>query len=182
MISVWFVFAWSIFSPSFYFYLVYVEFLVDTWNLFLSNLSFNWYAFSVFLTSRTSQITSLWHWDRRPQGGLSLWWETSWTNAKHILEWCQKSLPFFFFFFFFFQFKTVTIVVGYLDVCSKLFQSCLTHYNSMDYSQPGSSVYGFFQGKTQEWIAKPFSREASLLRNQTLVSNVSCIGRQVLYH
>ena len=85
-------------------------------------------------------------------------------------------------FFFFFQFKTITIVVGYLDVCSKLFQSCLTHYNSMDYSQPGSSVYGFFQGKTQEWIAKPFSREASLLRNQTLVSNVSCIGRQVLYH
>ena len=82
MISAWFVFAWSIFSPSFYFYLVYVEFLVDTWNLFLSNLSFNWYAFSVFLTSRTSQITSLWHWDRRPQGGLSLWWETSWTNAK----------------------------------------------------------------------------------------------------
>ena len=50
----------------------------------------------------------------------------------------------------FFQFKTITMIVGYLDVCAKLLQSCPTHYNSMDYSQPGSSVHGFFQGKTQE--------------------------------
>ena len=82
----------------------------------------------------------------------------------------------------FFQFKTTAMVTGYLDVCAKFLQSCPTHYNSTDCSQPGSCVHGFFQGKTQEWIAKPFSRGASVLRDQTLISNVSCIGRQVLYH
>ena len=44
----------------------------------------------------------------------------------------------------FFQFKTTAMVTGYLDVCAKFLQSCPTHYNSTDCSQPGSCVHGFF--------------------------------------
>ena len=37
------------------------------------------------------------------------------------------------------------------------------------------------QAKILEWVAMPFSR-GSAPRDQTHVSYVSCIGRQVLYH
>ena len=45
-------------------------------------------------------------------------------------------------------------VEGYL-VCAKSLQSCLTLYNPMDCSPPGSSVGGIFQAKTLEWVACP---------------------------
>ena len=32
-------------------------------------------------------------------------------------------------------------------VCAKSLQSCLTHYNSMNYSLPGSSVYVILQAR-----------------------------------
>ena len=32
-------------------------------------------------------------------------------------------------------------------------QSCLTHWDPMDYSLPGSSVHGIFQLRIQEWVA-----------------------------
>ena len=37
-------------------------------------------------------------------------------------------------------------------------QFCLTLYNSLDYSPPGSSVHEFFQAKTLEWAGISFSR------------------------
>jgi len=52
----------------------------------------------------------------------------------------------------------------------------------MDYSPPGSSVHGILQARVLEWVAMPSSRASSWTRDQTFVSNVSCIGRQVLYH
>ena len=43
----------------------------------------------------------------------------------------------------------------------------------MDYSPPGSSVYGILQARTLEWLAKLSSRESSRPRDQTHVSCMS---------
>ena len=47
---------------------------------------------------------------------------------------------------------------------------------------PGSSVHGFLQARILEWVAVPTSRGSSWSKDQTQVSFVSCLGRQVLYH
>ena len=52
----------------------------------------------------------------------------------------------------------------------------------MDHSPPGSSVHGILQARRLEWVAMPSSRGSSQPRDQSRVSCVSCIGRQVLYH
>ena len=36
---------------------------------------------------------------------------------------------------------------------------CLTLYNSLDYSPPGSSVHEFFQARILEWVVIPFFRD-----------------------
>ena len=43
---------------------------------------------------------------------------------------------------------------------------------------PGSSVHGILQARVLEWVAMPSSRGSSQLRDWTLVSYVSCIGRR----
>ena len=58
-------------------------------------------------------------------------------------------------------------------------QSCLTVWDPMDCSLPGSSVYGIFQARILEWVAISSSRGSSWPRDWT---RVSCIGRQMLYH
>ena len=58
-------------------------------------------------------------------------------------------------------------------------QSCLTLWDSMDCSPPGSSVHGIFQPRILEWVAISSPRGSSWPRNQTCIS---CIGRQTLYH
>ena len=47
---------------------------------------------------------------------------------------------------------------------------------------PGSSVHGIFQARILEWVAISYSRGCSQPWDQTRVSCVSCIGRQILYH
>jgi len=61
-------------------------------------------------------------------------------------------------------------------------QWCLTLCNPIDYSWPGSSVYGIFQAKILEQVAISYSRGSSWRRNWTHVSCVSCSGRQILHH
>ena len=51
-------------------------------------------------------------------------------------------------------------------------QLCLTPCDPMDCSPPGSSVHGILQARILEWVAIPFSRGSSQLRNWT---KVSCI-------
>ena len=51
--------------------------------------------------------------------------------------------------------------------------SRLTLCDPMDYSPPGSSVQGILQAKILEWVAIPFSRGSSQLRDQT---RISCIA------
>ena len=40
-------------------------------------------------------------------------------------------------------------------------QSCLTLCDPLDYSLPGSSVYGILQARILEWVAISFSRASS---------------------
>ena len=61
------------------------------------------------------------------------------------------------------------VVVGVVLVA----QSCLTLYNSIDYSPPGSSLHGILQVRILEWITIPFSRGSSQPRDRT---QVSCIA------
>ena len=49
-------------------------------------------------------------------------------------------------------------------------QSCLTLCDPMDCSPPGSSVHEILQARILEWVAKPFSRESSWLRDWSQVS------------
>ena len=61
-------------------------------------------------------------------------------------------------------------------------QSYLTYCNPLDCNPPGSSVHGISQARILEWVAISSSRGFSQPRDQTRVSCVSCIGRQILYH
>ena len=64
-------------------------------------------------------------------------------------------------------------------VCVWYAQLCLALCDRMDYSPKGSSVHGILQARILEWVAISSSREYSLPRNET---QVSCIGRPILYH
>ena len=66
-------------------------------------------------------------------------------------------------------------------VCSVM-QSCLTVCDPMVCGPPDSSVYGIFQARILEWVAISYSRGSSPPRDQTCISCISCIGRQILYH
>ena len=51
----------------------------------------------------------------------------------------------------------------------------------MDCSPPGSSVHGILQARILEWVSMPYAKVSSQPRDQTYISCISCIGRQVLY-
>ena len=52
----------------------------------------------------------------------------------------------------------------YMCACGKVLQCCVTCYDTMDCSLPGSSVHGIFHTKTLEWVAMPSSRGSSRSR------------------
>ena len=56
---------------------------------------------------------------------------------------------------------------------SEVAQLCPTLSDPMGCSQPGSSVHGILQARILEWVAIPFSRVSSQLKDQT---QVSCIA------
>ena len=61
-------------------------------------------------------------------------------------------------------------------------QSCLTLWDPVDCSPPGSSVHGIIQAGILEWVAIPFSREG-IPFFLTLASNLGLLHyRQILYH
>ena len=55
-----------------------------------------------------------------------------------------------------------------MKVKVKVAQSCLTLCNPMDYT-----IHGILQARILEWVAFPFSREFSQLRDQTQVSHIA---------
>ena len=64
--------------------------------------------------------------------------------------------------------------------CSDI-QLCLTLCDPMGYSPPGSSVHGILPARILEWVVISSSKGSSRCRDQTCISYISCIGRQVLY-
>ena len=60
----------------------------------------------------------------------------------------------------------------------KSLQLCLTLWDSVPQS---SSVRGILQARILKWVGTPSSRGSSWPRDQTWVSYISCIGRQVLF-
>ena len=50
---------------------------------------------------------------------------------------------------------------------------CLTLYDPMDCSLPGSSIHGILQARILEWVAIPFSRASAQPRDQTQVSRIA---------
>ena len=62
-----------------------------------------------------------------------------------------------------------------------LLQSCTTLCDPIDCSPPGFYVHGIFQARILEWVAISSSRGSSGPRDRTRISDISFIGRQVLY-
>ena len=60
----------------------------------------------------------------------------------------------------------------YKPCCAKLLQSCLTLYDPIDCSPPGSSVHGIFQARILECVGISFSRESSQPRDRTRGSRI----------
>ena len=69
-----------------------------------------------------------------------------------------------------------------IKLFSLVAQSCLTLCDPLDYSPPGFPVHGILQARILKWVAIPFSRGSSWLRNWTHVSCISCVDRRILYH
>ena len=63
-----------------------------------------------------------------------------------------------------------------------MLQPCLTLWNPLDCSPPGSSLHGIFQARLLEWVAIFSCRVYSWTRIWTCVFCITCIGRPVLYH
>ena len=51
------------------------------------------------------------------------------------------------------------LILKIMCLHAKLFQSCLTLYDPMDGSLPGSSVNGILQERMLEWVAMTSSRK-----------------------
>ena len=64
-------------------------------------------------------------------------------------------------------------------MCTRL---CPTLSDPTNCGPPGSSVRGISQARILEWVAVSSSRASSQHRDQTYVSYVSHIGRQIFYH
>ena len=67
-------------------------------------------------------------------------------------------------------------------VCAPSRFICVTLCHPTVCSLPHSSVHGILQARILERVAMPSSRGSSWPRDQTCVSYISCIGKQVLYH
>ena len=65
---------------------------------------------------------------------------------------------------------------------AKSLQLCLSLCDPVDCSLSVLSVLWILQERVLKWVATPTSSESSQPKEQILVSYVSCIGRQVLYH
>ena len=88
-----------------------------------------------------------------------------------ISPWCQESLG-----YVPFAIHWVRGECQHTRVCCR---SLVTSHVRLSHNPPGSSVHGISQARKLEWVAISFSRRSFQPRDQ---NQVSCIGRQILYH
>ena len=67
-------------------------------------------------------------------------------------------------------------------VCGLSYSIMSNSLRPMDCSPQGFSVHGIFQAKTLKQVAISYSKESFPHRDWSLISWVSCIGRQILDH
>ena len=100
--------------------------------------------------------------------GRGAWWAAiyGFTQSWTRLKWFSSS-----------SMGTLNTTLVY---CCSVAQSWPTLCDPMDYYRSlGSFLWGISQARMLDFLAIPFSRVSSLLRDGT---RVSCIGRQILYH
>ena len=61
-------------------------------------------------------------------------------------------------------------------------QLCLTLWDPMDCTPPGSYVHGISQAIILEWVVISYSRGSSPPKDPTHISGIFYIGKQILYH
>ena len=70
------------------------------------------------------------------------------------------------------DFQALNLVIEYINTSnqneSEVAQFCLTLCNSMDYTD-----HGILQARIWEWVAFPFSRGSSQIRDRTQVSHIA---------
>ena len=69
-----------------------------------------------------------------------------------------------------------------LCICAKSLQSCLTLWDAMDCSPPGSFVHGDSPGKNTGVSCPALLQGVFPIQGSNLISYVSYIGRLTLYH
>ena len=71
--------------------------------------------------------------------------------------------------------NTCVCVCVCVCVCLRVWvtQLCLTLWDPKDCSPPGCSVCGILQARTLEWVAIPFSRGSSQVRDLTQISRIA---------
>ena len=74
------------------------------------------------------------------------------------------------------------MVTSAAAAAAKSLQSCPTLCYPTDCSLPGSSIHGIFQARILQWVAISTSRGSSWPSDQTCISCISFIVRQMLYH
>ena len=86
-----------------------------------------------------------------------------------ILKW----LYIFFYYYYYFTSYFRRSCRVYVRVCVCVPQLCVTLWDPMDCSPPGSSVHGISQARILEWVAIPFSRGSSWPWDQMWVSCIA---------
>ena len=82
-------------------------------------------------------------------------------------------------FYLYFHLSMLLNCVDNLGCCCLVTKSCLTLWDSMNYSPPGFSVLWTSQSRILEWFAISVSRGYSRPRDW---NHITCIVRQLLYH
>ena len=99
-----------------------------------------------------------------------------------ILEWVAISYSTFIAYLYINIYIYIYLYTCHILMCAESLQSCPTLCDPTDCSPPGFTVHRILQGRILEWMAMPSSRGSSLPRDRTLISCISCIGKQILDH
>ena len=101
----------------------------------------------------------------------------------YFFSWFFLLLEFFFFFLVRFVANPLSLLLNlfifggvdflFNNVCVLIAQSCPILCNPMDCSPPDSSVHEISQARVLKWIAFPFSRGSSPLRDETRISHIA---------
>ena len=112
--------------------------------------------------SKTTSIQSQAHFGSSKTLIFFPWSSLLWRTTRHIPQ----------------SIFSATFTFPHWCACS-VTQSCLTLWDSVDYSLPGFSVHGISQTRIMEWVAIPCARVSFWSRDWTYVSHLSCMANRL---